>query len=894
MQASLSNLNQHTPKLAVVEPRGLGVRSVDYYRALENEDVEARVNRTEHDALGRESAWWDPRLFVTVAAPANLIHRHGLSGTLISTDSVDAGLRVNVVGEAGQQVQVLDGRGTQRRLLYDNQLRLTTLFEYPSEGTAVCAECLTYAADDQMAADHNQCGRLTEHKDLAGSLAFVEYAMSGLVLEQQRCYADQPQTLFTTHFHHNPVGDMLSHTDARGHERFFSHTADGKLSAVSVRLSQNTERLPIVSGITYDAHGQVTRETAGNGVLTDLEYAAADGRLIRLTSRLGQREPLQDLRYAYDAVGNIVCIEDAVLPVRHFANQLVEPVRRFRYDSLYRLIEATGWEAGGVRQGPDSAPNPDPAVAGNYRQNYRYDAGNNLLELTHIGPQNHSHRLIAARHSNRCLAVRENVEPTEQDLRDGFDANGNLLALQPGRLLRWDLRNQLSEVRPVERDGSDSDCEQYRYGADGMRVSKIRSLLANARSVVIRTLDLPGLHVRSHGGTGELLHIVDVSTGRGSVRILHWEAGKPHSIPNDQQRYDLTDHLGSGTMELDQDANIITLETYYPFGGTAWSSGDAVQVSYKTVRYSGKERDATGLYYYGFRYYISWWQRWLNADPAGSVDGINLYQMVRSNPVSLQDYDGQESNFKKLFKSEQGDMMFGLSKVLIGKLSWFSMISHPGELLAMYMSGPEVSSLEGQLRPLRIHLRKADDILSGGGMQVDKSIEERVWKNYIDPVNEKLFIVERKSYENIKLMKDSWSTNSAYKNFAKAYADELSESKYSIYETVYRYLDLSSEEFSMKLVNRISKGGLSTLLKSKNSAIVHFMLDEVDMERVVLKTLPSPTSSELRYLYRNRQQLADKVLFYKNNELVDAPWRTDRTLWQRYQPRSERNFTTRH
>jgi insecticidal toxin complex protein TccC len=171
-------------------------------------------------------------------------------------------------------------------------------------------------------------------------------------------------------------------------------------------------------------------------------------------------------------------------------------------------------------------------MPGNYRQTYRYDRGNNLLEQTHVGPQNHGHRLVADRHSNRCLPVRNGIEPTEQDFRDSFDANGNLRVLHPGQTLSWDLRNQLREVRPVERDGGPSDSEQYVYGADGQRVRKTRSLQTHAQSLLLETLYLPGLEIRTHSGTGEILHVIDVSTGRGSVRVLHWQAGKPDGIAN--------------------------------------------------------------------------------------------------------------------------------------------------------------------------------------------------------------------------------------------------------------------------------------------------------------------------------------------------------------------------
>ena len=45
----------------------------------------------------------------------------------------------------------------------------------------------------------------------------------------------------------------------------------------------------------------------------------------------------------------------------------------------------------------------------------------------------------------------------------------------------------------------------------------------------------------------------------------------------------------------------------------------------------------------GARYYAPWLARWTAADPAGMVDGPNLYAYVRGNPVRLVDPDGRES-----------------------------------------------------------------------------------------------------------------------------------------------------------------------------------------------------------------------------------------------------------
>ncbi|WP_338920608.1 RHS repeat-associated core domain-containing protein [Pseudomonas silesiensis] len=651
MQPCALTTHSHTPKLTVVEPRGLTVRSVDYYRANPGDTAEERVNRTAHDPAGWAIAQWDPRLFLDASAPANLHSIHSQSGAILASTSVDAGLRISLLGEAGQLVHLWDGRGSQRQMHYDDQSRLNAIFEQAVEGEAVCAERLSYAASDQAFADRNQCGRLIRHDDPAGALLFNDYGLTGAVLEQVRCMANERTAGYATLSRVNPLGELLSRTDARGNEQRFSQTLDGLLHAVDLHLNNSVEHLPMVNAITYNAHGQVEKEVAGNGVVTTLEYAAEDGRLKRLLSRLAQSDPLQDLRYLYDPVGNVSSIEDAALPIRYFANQRIEPVSHYRYDTLYRLIEATGWEAGAVKHGPSSAASADPAMPGNYRQTYRYDDGNNLLELTHVGPQNPGHRLVAAAHSNRCLPVRDGIEPDEEDFRSGFDANGNLLKLQPGQTLSWDVRNQLREVRPVERDSGLDDYELYFYGADGMRVRKVRSLQTNAQTVVAQTLYLPGLEIRTHSGTGEELHVIEVATGRGSVRVLHWEKQRPTDITNNQQRYSLTDHLGSSTLELDQDARIITQERYYPFGGTAWSNGEAVQVSYKTVRYSGKERDTTGLYYYGFRYYVPWALRWLNPDPAGPIDGLNYYRMVRNNPLAYTDNSGLSPEVKIVLPS---------------------------------------------------------------------------------------------------------------------------------------------------------------------------------------------------------------------------------------------------
>ncbi|MDF9906948.1 UNVERIFIED_ORG: RHS repeat-associated protein [Pseudomonas reinekei] len=251
--------------------------------------------------------------------------------------------------------------------------------------------------------------------------------------------------------------------------------------------------------------------------------------------------------------------------------------------------------------------------------------------------------MTRAKYSNRCLPERNGRPPTEAELAAGFDANGNLRELQVGQKLEWDLRNQLTVVRPVVREEAEDDYERYIYDGGGQRVRKLRASQTHARTLISEVRYLSGVEIRSHGGTGEVLHVISANAGSNSVQVLHWVAGQPEDIANNQVRYSLNDHLQSSALELDQNADLISQEWYYPFGGTAcFAARSAAEAKYKTVRYSGKERDATGLYYYGFRYYAPWLQRWINPDPAGYVDGPNLYRFVGSDPVNNTDTKGLE------------------------------------------------------------------------------------------------------------------------------------------------------------------------------------------------------------------------------------------------------------
>ncbi|MEQ8279538.1 MAG: RHS repeat-associated core domain-containing protein [Deltaproteobacteria bacterium] len=120
------------------------------------------------------------------------------------------------------------------------------------------------------------------------------------------------------------------------------------------------------------------------------------------------------------------------------------------------------------------------------------------------------------------------------------------------------------------------------------------------------------------------------------------------ATPSPRTRYQLDDHLGSATLEVDASAQarVLTYEEYGPYGAVTYrATRGGVDLSPKRYRYTTKERDEeTGLDDFGQRLYASWLARWVSADPAGLMDGTNVYAYVRGSPMNLVDPDGLEGD----------------------------------------------------------------------------------------------------------------------------------------------------------------------------------------------------------------------------------------------------------
>lgn len=645
-----------TPTLSVIDSRSLMIRSVGYCRRPDSPDIDPRITRQVFDAAGRQVASWDPRLWGAAPKP-NLATTYGLSGQALLTDSVDAGWQLSLPDQARSLRCSWDARGSECHRDYDDLQRPIVVTEQAHGEPPRVVERLSYADADDVFAQHNQCGRLIRHDDPAGTRLIRDYGLAGAErVESRRMLTDLDlpdwpsdpehrdvlleEHSYATRYAFYPTGELKEQTDAMGNAQTRQYNVAGQLSATWL-LPGGEGKPPtrLVSDIRYKAHEQIEHETAGNGVMTRAEYSPEDGRLLQLSAAAGEQTPLQNLQYVYDPVGNIVSLEDKTQAVTYFNHQRIEPVSRYRYDSLYQLVEAKGWEVSQPSHGPalpNLLPTPlDPKQRRNYTQTFAYDAAGNLITRHHSGAPVFS--MFTSAYSNRSLAQRDDGSlPGEPQISEGFDRAGNQLQLQRGQAMNWDVRNQLRRVTLVRRRDEPNDDEGYVYDRPGHRLRKTCLSQTSGQTLKSEVRYLPGVEVHREAN-GKERHVVSVEAGRNQVRMLHW----PEVVEGDQLRYSLSDHLGSISLELDDSAGILSQEHYYPFGGTAcWAGKSAVVAKYKTSRYSGKERDATGLYYYGHRFYAPWLQRWISPDPLKISDGLNVYVFVASNPVVYLDRFG--------------------------------------------------------------------------------------------------------------------------------------------------------------------------------------------------------------------------------------------------------------
>ncbi len=245
---------------------------------------------------------------------------------------------------------------------------------------------------------------------------------------------------------------------------------------------------------------------------------------------------------------------------------------------------------------------------------YAYDgAGNRLKTGGTFARTNVSPALASASYNanNQQTAFGATTET--------YDLNGNLATTTDAggtTMYTWNDRNQLTSISGPSLTAS------FTYDSFGRRTGQtINGTTTNFL--------YDGLNpVQEKNGATVTANLL---TGLGIDEFFtRTEGGVARSL--------LPDALGSTVALGDGTGTLQTQYTYEPFGLTT-QTGAASTSSYK---YTGREDDGTGLYYYRARYYQPRLQRFVSEDPIGFAGGVNKYVYTLNQPTRFTDPRGLE------------------------------------------------------------------------------------------------------------------------------------------------------------------------------------------------------------------------------------------------------------
>ncbi|RKK82854.1 hypothetical protein BFJ68_g16267 [Fusarium oxysporum] len=449
--------------------------------------------------------------------------------------------------------------------------------------------------------------------------------------------------------------------------------------------SDPTTWRPIFTDVQYNPKGQVTSIAYGNGTRSTRTYDKFLSRLQRLRTTRADGQAIQDLTYTYDPVGNISHIEDAAQQTVFFRNTVVDSSSSYWYDAVYRLVSASGREHLGQTNGrPDSPRAPtasddtnngagDGNAMGRYTETYNYDLAGNLLLLRHEGSdsQNPGWTRLYSYHepsalkpeqiSNRLSQTSVGSTLETYGYNGSAGLTGNMTSMTHLPLMCWDLADRL-KVTSKQRaaSGSEQVREQtyYVYNDQGIRIRKVVESQAgpNSQPVPLRIRERIYLGeyeiFRKYSGTNHETSL-ERTTYHACTENEHLADICDRTAGNDmgvqhQVRFQLHNHLGSSTVELDDVGALLSYEEFFHFGSSSYKMLPGRTDVAKRFRFTGKELDdENGLYYHGARYYAAWLGRWTAADPV--VRPGSPYDYASNNPVRLVDLQGREPTQPPLY-----------------------------------------------------------------------------------------------------------------------------------------------------------------------------------------------------------------------------------------------------
>ena len=301
---------------------------------------------------------------------------------------------------------------------------------------------------------YDKAGRMSLRKDGTGSEAFVYDKLGNIAQTTRRIIipTDNYAYVFRTMYKYDSFGRMRNIVYPDGEVVHYGYTTGGLLKNVAGTKHDND--IIYLWNRLYDAQGRKIFQEYGNGVAT---YYSYDNRqwLSQLYTESPSGQPLQDIVYKYDYVGNITDLMQTAPFVSSMGGVYANA---YTYDQQYRLYQSSGFNTFPFVSDAEYSP----AGRMRYKTTSFFSTAYSLMFGYDIDHLTHQPR-----------TAYDSVTKEGIDLY--WDKNGNLTQIlnciqDVARLHEWDEENRLKFVL-----GS-RDAGYYGYDANNERVYKLTGI----------------------------------------------------------------------------------------------------------------------------------------------------------------------------------------------------------------------------------------------------------------------------------------------------------------------------------------------------------------------------------------------------------------------------------
>jgi len=568
------------------------------------------INRVtqQTDALGESST-------LSYDDNSNLLSQTDRNGNVVAME-YDA---------LNRSTKTTDALGNETLSFYDGVSNLIELKDAKSSSTNYEFDGLyrmtkeTYADGTTKEYTYDAVGNVLTRKDNNG--AVTNYVYDAIYRLLNRDYPDSNDDAFT----YDPAGRMLTAANENAAitysydqaNRILGENLNGKSTAYGYDILNSKRTLTYPSGRTteenydqrsrleilkdagtdlatfqYDLGNRITQKNYANGVQSFLNYNA-NNWTTQITHNNGNN--FADLFYTHDKEGNKASTE--------FLHKLNHS-EKYEYDAKYRL---TNFQKGTLTNGNIAVPAT--------QSQYNLDALGNRIDVDKDG----NTTTYSSNEMNEYtqIATPSIIVPTNND-------NGNLIEDGQGKFFEYDYENRLIAIAI---DGGITFSIAYKYDPLGRRIQK-------AANGILTNYYYDGARViEEQDETNATVTTFIYGTWIDDV-INMQKAGEDYFYHQN--------HLGSVVAITNATGNLAEQYEYDAFGKVTIYNASFDTLSSSTIDnpylFTGRRLDPeTGLYYYRARHYDSETGRFMQRDPLGYVDGMNLFEYVGGNVVNWVD-----------------------------------------------------------------------------------------------------------------------------------------------------------------------------------------------------------------------------------------------------------------